>query len=277
MVRMRAVFLVCALGGLTAQAQNSSFLQDLVSARSLGMGGGSYGSGFSADSVLGNPAAMNAFRRYQIELGGGMDFASHFAYGSATIVDSQTSPVAVGLDYHLLNLGNSQGGSKAHWATLALAIPLSEALQLGISGHYFLTPGSPNLSEFTGDVGLMLKLSNFQLGASGHDLFGNHLELPRYFLFSGSFSAGPFSAALNVRADFDRAPKPGYVFGGGLEYLASNSTPVRVGYSNNSGSGEQYLSGGLGLTSDSGGIDLGYRHQLNGPGRYLVVTLHFQP
>lgn len=274
---MRTTLLACVLFASNAFAQNAPNLRDLMSARSLGMGGAFRALGLSGDAVIGNPAAMSAFRRYQIEVSGGWDIGNHSAFGSGTVVDSQTSTLAAGLDYHFVHLDKEQNGRNANFGTLALALPLANALHLGVSAHYLFMPSSPSVKALTGDAGLIVKLGPVQIGASGHQLFGNHPELPRYFAFAAGYSSGPLSAEADVRAEFDRKPKAAYLVSGGMEYLFASSTPLRLGYAYDSADGGQYLSTGTGLFSGGNGIDVAYRHQVNGPSRYLVFTLRMQP
>jgi hypothetical protein len=83
--------------------------------------------------------------------------------------------------------------------------------------------------------------------------------------------------AADVRADFNSgsSPKFGYYVGG--EYFAGRLIPLRVGYSYDTITGTQYLSGGIGIYADSAGVDFAYRHEIRGnEGRLIAFTFKLQ-
>src|SRR5687767_13538351 len=100
-----ALLVLLLLAPAAARAQRDLTLRDLMHARGYAMGGAFRGLGVDAQIVGGNPAAMSAFRRYQVELSGAWDFGNKVAFATATVVDSKTQRIAAGLAYHLVTFG----------------------------------------------------------------------------------------------------------------------------------------------------------------------------
>lgn len=278
-MRFPLLLLASSLFASAALAQGEPGLRELMDARSLGMGGAYRGLGLSADAVNGNPAAMSAFKRYQVEITGVWDPGYKYAYGSATVLDSQTNPMAAGLSYHLVSFGRGEERRTAHINTVALGFPLADALHIGVSAHHLLMTGAVEANAITGDAGVLLRLFEaLQIGASAHNLIDiHHPEMSRYYTFSAAFMLGLFSAAVDVRADFERPEGQTWMLNAGAEYVFGNGFPLRAGYTFDSSTGQHYLSGGLGFFTEGGGIDIGYRHELNGSGRFLALTVRMQP
>ncbi len=255
-------------------AQSAPGLVDLVNARSMAMGG-AYRALGAGDSLSGNPAAMLVRKLYQLETTGAWDSASKFGFAGASIVDSQTSQVAGGLSYHYASLGRGDERRGAHLTSLGLATPFTDKLFAGVAGRYLLIASAAN--AITLDAGLLLRVSDaFSVAVSGHNLIDiRHPEMERYFAFATAYSAGALTLAADLRAKF--SPTTQLAYSGGLEYVAGGAFPLRVGYSYDNISGNQFVSGGIGyLGPAGGGIDFGYRHEIAGiGGRLFALTLKF--
>jgi len=272
-----SVALLLVLAPALVNAQTEPSLRDVMHARSLATGEAYRGTGLGADIVDGNPAMMSVYRRYQIELSGTWDPGNRFAYGSASLCDSQTNRVAGGLSYQIVSLGQGATRRTAHLNTIAVGFPVFEFLHVGVAGRHVSMTGAETANAITIDAGLALKLGSLALSAAGHNLVDiHHPDLSRYFVFSGGFVSGTFSLGADVRADLGSSSAR-VMYAGGAEYVFGNSLPVRVGYAYDSGSGSHFLSGGIGFFSESGGIDVAYRHELNGRGRMLALTFRMQP
>lgn len=274
---MRALTVALIVLPSLALAQSNP-LRELMNARTLGGGGAYRALGLSADAAIGNPATLSTFQRYQIELGGAWDFGPHFRNLSFSAVDSKTGAVAAGLDYHYLSFEGEEGRKGAHAATLALAFPIVSKVHIGASGRYFNVPGESKISAGSMDVGLVIKpMDSLQLGAVGHNLIGTgHAILGRYYSFAAGFITGSLTAAVDVRADWEQEPEAAYVTNLGAEYVFSAGIPLRAGYTHDSSNGGHYVSFGSGIWGQGGGLDIGYRHETNGPGRLLGLTLRIQ-
>lgn len=260
-----------------APAQAGTGLRDVMHARNYAMGGAYRAHGLGAEAIAGNPAALPLYRRYQLELTGAWDAQTKFGFGSLAIADSATSEIAAGVSYDYVSLGRGEERRTVHLNTLALAVPLGGSFFLGASGRHVLMPGRAN--AVTMDAGLLIRpVPSLAIAASGHNLIDIHNpDVTRYFQLGSAFLGNLFTAAFDVRADFQDEEAPQLSYGAGLEYVTGNAFPVRGGYSYSAVTRTHFLSGGLGLITEGGGMDLAYRHELGGAGsRMLALTIKVQ-
>lgn len=271
------VLLLLAPLAASAQGQEEPGLRELVHGRGFGTGTAIGGTGLSADIISVNPAMMSAFRRYQLELSGAWDWGNRYAFGSATLVDSQSSRLAAGASYQLVSLGRAETRRTAHVNTLAFSYPVLDFLLLGVSGKQLLMSGAATANAITMDAGAALKIGpSFALAAAGHNLIDTgHAELTPYYTFSAGYVGGVFTLDFDLRADFN-GPAAKLSYNAGGEYVFGQGLPVRAGYTYDAGTGSHYLSAGIGFFTEGGGLDLAYRTELNGRARMLVLTFRIQ-
>jgi hypothetical protein len=282
--RLTLIFLLGLSATVHAQAEFDD-LRDISSARGYAMGGATVAQGLGTESILGNPAAMALFKLYRIELHGAWDSSDKDAFAGVSVMDAKTSPVAAGLDYHILSLRNGAGRSTAHFTTLALALPLSSSLMLGASLHYLRLRGGLDplrINDTSVDAGMLVRLgSAYTLGFSAHNLVGSDRpELGRYYSAHMGLFTGLLTLGADVRADFDTAEKNLFTYSGGAEYLFGQAVPLRAGYSYDTFRRTSQLGLGLGfITQQGGGIDFAYRHDFGkgeGRGRLFVLSIRMQ-
>ncbi len=252
-------------------------LRDLMHSRNLAMGGAYMSMGYGAEVISGNPGALSAFKRYQIEASGAWDIPNGMGFGTVVLADS-TNPVAAGISYHFVTFGGLQR-RYAHVTTVATAYALAPWLHLGVSGRHHVIIGATNTNSVTVNAGLVIRPAEWlSLGISGHNLIVNfNPDITRYFVASASsLIAGQLSPCFDLRADFN-GPTPRFSYQGGIEWLIGMSFPIRVGYQFDGIANHQYLSGGLGWFVQGSGIDVSYRHELGGAnGRMVSLTLKLQ-
>lgn len=268
-----------------------STLRDFMHARGYGMGGAFRGTGLGADTVVGNPAAMSLFPRFQTELSGAWEMDGRMTFGTLALLDSVSNRVAAGLAYHFGQIGEGEERRTLHLQTFAFSVPVAPWLHFGLSGRYLNLSGNgpkglagPRAANaITGDAGLMFRFGqSIHVGLSAHNLIDTtHPELSRYFVGSAAFVGQLFSAAAEVRADFgarrftdpeDAPPSNFYSWSAGAEYILG-VVPLRAGYQSDPLANAHYLSAGLGLMTETGNIDLAYRHQLNGDAKLFTVAV----
>ncbi|ATB36681.1 hypothetical protein CYFUS_002096 [Cystobacter fuscus] len=252
-------------------------LRNLTSARSLGMGGAWRALGMGGDSGTGNPAAVAAFRTYRAELTGAWDWVGKDAFGSVSVADA-TNPLAGGVTQQLITLGKGSERATAHLNTVALALPLGEALMLGVSSRYLVMRGARQANAFTGDAGLLLRLGLFSLGVSAHNLIDTkNPELTRYYSAHAAVLAGMLTLAADARADFTTNASTTFTYSGGLEYVLGENFPIRAGYTWDGFARASQLGVGLGFLTPGGGFDLAYHHDFGGEGgRSVALTFKVQ-
>jgi opacity protein-like surface antigen len=239
------------------------------------MGGAFRSVALAGEALVGNPAAMSLRRRYDFDVAGAYDSASKFSFASIAIVDSQTTPnLAAGVGYHYVNLGRFDRNRTANLTTLAFSAPLSENLYFGLGGKYLLMSGARTANAITVDAGLLLRITDSLLASvSGHNLIDiRNPDLTRYWAGSLGYVSGPITVVVDLRADFETRPDTKLAVGAGLEYIAASSFPLRLGYSHDNIANTDFISGGVGYATSSGGLDFSYRHELGGlQGRLFSV------
>jgi hypothetical protein len=271
------VISTAAAGQTVAKPPN---LQDVMAARNYGMGGAYRALGYGAEAITGNPAALSLFKRYTLEISGAYDFKNVWGYGGISISDSITNEIAAGVTYQMVSLGNNESRRLAYLTTAASAYPLSESFHVGISTRHQVITGEDNTNSITMSAGIIFRpWEALCLSVSGHNLIGVWSEdVPRYFTFGiSSLLGGQFTPTVELRADFNQPQNARIAFSGGLEWLAGDSFPLRVGYSYDQISATQHVGFGVGYFTEGSGIDLSYRHEINGTeGKMLSLTIKIQ-
>lgn len=272
-----AVVVLLAAVAFAQAAPTAPDLRDVMSARNHAMGGAFESLGYGAEVIVGNPAALSQYKRYQIEGNGGWDPGQGYGYGSIAVADS-TSALAAGISYQFCTFGGEER-RWAHTTSLALAYALAEFLHLGVTARYNVLVGASNTNSVTMNAGLVVKPASFlSVGFSGHNLIPVYnSDLPRYFVFSVSgLFLEQLTPAFDLWMDFNQ-PTARFDFRGGLEWLAAQSFPLRLGYQYDGITNKQYFGGGVGYFVEGSGIDLAYRHELGGgPGKLIALTLKLQ-
>lgn len=266
--------------------------EDFDTARGMAMGSGARASAASTSALEMNPANLALSRIYHIETAVGYrPQVTNFSFGGS-LVDSFSSPVAMGVSYRYL-LGNGHDGHAGMDGRIGLAVPIGDAFSIGVSGRYvsFTREGQaaddtrgPYAEGVTMDAGLRVTpLPGFHIAAIGQNLidFGSPL-VPR--LVGGGLSYtidNMFTIAADGMADLstfhyaDASLRPEALFGLGLE-LFTGEVPIRAGYQYDTGRGVHYVTAGLGYVNASFAIELSYRQQLvNQEGSWLMLSFRY--
>lgn len=272
--------LLIALAATTAAAQPvpvSPDLRDVMSARNHAMGGAFESLGYGAEVILGNPAALTLYKRYQIEGNGAWDPGLGAGYFNIAVADSTTT-LAAGISYQYATYGGTER-RWAHTTTLALAYPLADFLHIGVAARYNAIVGASPTNSVTMNAGLVVKPADFlSISFSGHNLVPNYnVDLPRYFVASVSgLFLKQLTPVFDLWLDFNQ-PAARFSFRGGVEWLVADTFPLRLGYQYDGIVNKQYVGAGIGYFSGGSGIDLAYRHELsNGKGQLVALTLKLQ-
>jgi hypothetical protein len=271
---------ILSLLATTAWAQTGPTLRELTHARGFAMGGAHRALGLGGESVDGNPATVAMYPRYLLELSGAYDPATKFGFGNVTIMDSVTTSVTAGVSYQFVSMGLDELRSIAHYTTLALAIPISDRLLVGISARYLNLSGLYNANGITMNAGVVFRATDaLTVGVSGENLVDINTPLVRRGAsLSFGYSGGAISLGADVRSEFlPEVSGPLFTYSFGGEYLAGMTFPLRLGYSYDNFTSSQFVSGGLGYVSEGSGLDLSYRHEIGGSqGRLFVATVKIQ-
>jgi hypothetical protein len=251
-------------------------IRDAMHARDYAMAGAYRAHGLGAESITGNPAALTLYRRYQIELSGAWDPATQFGFGTVAVADSQTSELGAGLAYDLVSFGEGASRRTAHLNTLALALPLLDFVHVGAGVRHILETGARESNAITLDAGVILRfLEAFTLGFAGHNLIDTaNPDMSTFYSVSAAYCSGLFTVAADARIDLGVAETAQVAYSLGGEYIFAQGIPLRFGYQFDGISKTQYVGAGIGLMTESGAVDFGYRHELGGlNGRMLALTI----
>ena len=253
-------------------------LRDMLHARAYAMGGAYRALGQDAESIDGNPASLAMQRQYLTEVSGAWDWHTKYAFGTVSILDSTSQPIAGGVSYHLVSVGRGADRTTANVSTLALAYPLSESWFLGASTKYVQMSGALQGNAITADAGVSLHLfAGLVASVSGHNLIDIRNPLmTRYYAASFGYLGGAFTLAADIKGDFGIAPTAQFAYSFGGEYVFG-PLPVRGGYSYDSITHSHFISGGFGFDSSGSGFDVAYRHEIGGSeGRLLALTIRIK-
>lgn len=183
-----------------------------------------------------------------------------------------------------------------HAAGLSLSIPIGDRFIIGATAKYLhldttaplpmgTVPNHLTLDSVNGvtfDVGMILRLgTKFNIGLVGYNLWDHgsresplslgvglaYIPLPTLSInfdtvvnFTGfqTYHFDPMTGKVNLEQRTTARLGPG------IEWLAGNRIPVRIGVVYDSGLPATYLTAGLGYLSTSFGIDLSYRGKVQG-------------
>lgn len=259
----------------------------IESARTAALGGGLRAFSGSIEALHSNPANMVLSRIYH--LGGYAQLwpeAERRTYGVA-VVDSLSnqSQVAGGLSATWLFQDPDGLDRKARDLRGALAFPLTNMVSLGVAGRYIdlsqngvprgtLPPssasgglrGSSILKELTIDVGLSIhSAEGFRLALVGQNLGdANHSLLPLTLGGGVGFGERMYTLEADVAYDFTTFEEPTLIANVGVEFLAAERFPLRMGYRFDDGLSSQFLSMGTGYVSREFSLDFAYRRSISG-------------
>jgi hypothetical protein len=250
-------------------------LNEALSPRSVGMGESLRAAATGALAPLLNPAGVALTKSYVFEGSYGFRPEDRSHVQAVSLCDSVTTSMAACLSYDHISSSPEDtlgtGDRTSHRFALTTALPLSDAIFIGITQKYVIYNDKLMMDPvvehekkgYLLDVGLTIKvMETINLGIAGYNLIGA--------------DDGPFARAMggglawNVAQSLLVAADARYNFGndttrvgGGLEYFFSSGDgqglPIRLGYVYDSDGKVSAITGGLGFVSPRIGLDLGMR------------------
>lgn len=245
--------------------------------RGLGLATGARASSVSTSALAYSPAALALGKLYHIE--GNVDYSSFpntVALGGA-VVDSSTSSLGAGLS--LRGFLSGEEGYDGIDGRIGLGVSLSPAFSLGLAGRYLnftldRVEGNEvvtveDLSAFTMDASLrIVPVEGLQLDVAALNFIdANSPLVPLTVTGAIAFAvAQSFSLGADLLVDMSTFDAARLTAGGGFEYLASNTVPLRVGYGFDVARKIHFIGAGIGYTDQRIGLDLGLHQELTRPG-----------
>lgn len=256
--------------------------EEFDTTRGMAMGlGGARASAASTSALQYNPANLALGRVYHIEaFAGYRPQVTNFQFG-ASLVDSFSAPVAMGVSYRYI-LGNGQYGHAGMEGRVGLAYAAGDAFSIGVSGRYlsFTREGprpegdnrGPYAEGITMDASVRVTPTpGLHIAAIGQNLidFGSPL-VPRLVGGSASYTIdNTFTLAFDGLADLstfhnaDGSLRAEGQFGAGAELFVSG-VPIRAGWGFDTGRSIHYVTAGLGYVQAEFGVDIAWRQQVFG-------------
>lgn len=246
------------------------------SARGLALGTGQRAGSMSTSALAYNPAALVAGRLYQLEaLADYMPDMSTVALGGA-VVDSQTARIGAG--FALRGFISGDTGLDGMDGRLALALPLTDSISLGVSGRYLSVNGNVDTTRgntqvhakgFTMDASLRVApIPEVQLDIAAYNFINrDSFSLPVVIGGGAAIALGEIAViGGDLLVDVTSFNKTDFTIGGGAEVFAGRTVPLRVGYSYDIKRSQNTLTFGIGYTDTSVGLDVSLRQQIGGEG-----------
>lgn len=249
---------------------------DWESPRGLALGSGGRANAASTAALMYNPAALVLGGAYHVEgLGDYMADSGTVALGAA-ITDSATSRLAGGVALRGFLAGRD--GYKGIDTRLALALPFSDAVSLGVAGRYLNV--DQEIEQADGSVvdvevakGITIDAAfRFQPAQVLHValLAFNLVDLDSALTpvtVGGALAVTPIeelAITADVLVDVSTFADPAATLGAGVEFLAAGSFPLRGGYSVETERSLHRLGVGVGYVDQEVGVDIGLRHDVDG-------------
>jgi opacity protein-like surface antigen len=280
---------------------------EIETARSAAMGGAlrAFGNGITA--LYTNPAGMALTRVYHLgALASIWPEPKRQSYGAGA-VDSVTGRLAGGIGGSYSSL--DPDGVERKWTDvrLALAMPLSDKFFAGLTGKYLklrqngvgplslrsdLASGGlvedAIVNNFTFDAGLTVKpTDSLAIGLVGSNLTNPGTGFQPLSLGGGvGYGTRDLTVEGDVLADFttylrgNGSAKTTWRTMLGLEYLAADHYPLRLGYRYDQGPATHAISAGLGYLDPQFAVELAVRRSVAGrdvtyPSTSVVIELQY--
>jgi hypothetical protein len=276
-LRLACVLLMCSAWLIAARAaaddcsnlpkRDCPTAVSAESSRGLALGTGMRAAAVSTSALAYSPAALSLGNLYHIE--GNVDYMSGLrttALGGA-VVDSSTSKLGAGVGLRgFLSGNNGYGGLDGR---LGIGLALSDAMSLGLGARYIsLTQNGAKLARgFTMDTSLRITpVSGLQIDVGALNFIDINSPFVPVTLTAGAALAvmPSLSVGADLLTDMSSFAHPEFITGGGVEYLAGDSVPLRIGYSVDIARGVHAIGAGVGYTDQRVGLDLGLKQEIKG-------------
>lgn len=294
-----SAFLLMILMPSHAAAQ---YLEDAQSAQALAMGGATRIIATDTSSMELNPALLASQRYAMAQADYRAFYADGSNSGTFATLDGVTAPITAGVLWRWTEATALPGNPRPGWEVvgedsdtllhyraqdyrMALGLPLGSAFAFGTSfgwrrfreGDSAYFDAYPGRQRFILNGALQFRPAQFfALALVGNNLVPTHRpELPTTATVAAGAQAGKYlMGEVDLEVDFthlsDLESEPFDAsristrlrLGGGI--LAREYFPLRLGYSQDFGTGDRYLSGGIGLASGRLSVSYGLRYALQG-------------
>ena len=236
--------------------------------RATSMGGAHAAIATGNDALAVNPAGLSQVRRYHYELDGVYDSRYPAQAVLASLVDSYSGPVASGLLWSRWASGQPSGRGEGWSLGLGYSGPIAQGLFLGGETKYlrYHTPDGL-VHKFAQDVGLLSRRGNFSWATVLQNISPD--KIPLFPLTATAAVAWgtdvDWHLALDYRADLSDSSNVKSKLSAGGEVLVGESLALRGGATWDTTAKQWWLSAGLGILTEKGGLQVVWRRRVEGP------------
>ena len=266
--------LVLLLGAGAAFADNrvqdpgSPWPTTVDTPRATAMGGAHAAIATGNDALAVNPAGLGQVRRYHFEIDGVYDSRFPAQAILASLVDSASAPIASGLLWSRWASGQPSGRAEGWSLGLGYSGPIGQGLFLGGETKYlrYHTPDGL-VKKWAQDVGMLGHKGNFSWAAVVQNISTD--KIATFPLTAvGALAWGTdtdWHLAFDYRADLSDSNNVKSKAALGGELLVSEALALRGGATWDATARQWWLSAGIGILSEKGGLQLVWRRRIEGP------------
>ncbi len=249
--------------------------------RALGMGDAVRAVGLGTSGLYFNPACLSQIRQYAIDTGYGYQGDGKVHDFHVSVADSQTNPeVAAGFGYTYSQSNLTPTRFKGHDLRAAVSTAFGdEALRFGFGAgfRYLKVTGQKDpVTMASFDVGAVLSVQGlFHVGVSGQNLVTRSaVHAPKTLGVGAALTVSDLTVAGEATLDFDSRDSTKASPGFGVEYVALGSLAIRAGFywDRVTVPDQKRVSGGLGYVSQYVGVDVGYAHDVQRAGNWMIES-----
>jgi len=268
----------CALGLLlvTGAALADNRVQDPGSPwpanvdmpRATSMGGAHAAIATGNDALTVNPAGLSQVRRYHFEIDGLYDSGFPAQAVMVSLVDAISGSVASGLLWSRWASGQPSGRGEGWSISAGYSGAIGQGLFLGGQTKFlrFHTPDGL-VHKFAQDVGFLSKRGNLSFATVLQNISTE--KIPLFPLIGTAAVAwgsdSDWHLAFDYRADLSDTSSVKSKLAVGAEVLIGDALALRGGATRDTSAKQWWLSAGVGLLTEKGGIQVVWRRRVEGP------------
>jgi len=257
-----------ALADNRVQDPGAPFPSTVDTPRATAMGGAHAAISTGNDALAVNPAGLAQTRRFHFEFDGLYDSTFPAQAVIASLVDSVSSPVASGLIWSRWASGQPSGRGEGWSLGFGYSSAVGQGLFAGGETKFvrFHTP-TGLVSKFAQDVGLLSRKGSFSWAAVVQNISTE--KIPLFPLMATAAVAwgsdNDWHLAFDYRADLSDTSNVKSRLAGGAEVLVGEAFAFRAGGTWDTSAKQFWLSAGVGLLTEKGGLQLVWRRRVEGP------------
>ena len=250
------------------------------------MGGAHAAVATSNDAIFVNPAGLAQQRRYHLELDGLLDTGFPAQGLILSVADSTTGPVATGFTYAHFGSGRYDGRAQGWLLGAAYAYNLGGFYFGGLTKYlHFNVPLSDasadgTVRQFVQDAGILVRRGDLSWAAVVQNISTSpHPLFPLTAVGGVQLGSDAGShLAVDYRADLGDTSRVKHKLAAGYEILI-DSFPLRAGATWDLTNSLWWVSAGVGILTERGGVQFVYRRRLSGEVDHIFeggVTLYLE-